>query len=169
MNTLILYTSKHGTAEKCAQALAAKLKGQVLVRLLTDNPPEMTDYDTVILGGSIYAGGIQKAMKDFAPRYQASLLKKRLGLFVCCMSEEAADKQLKSAFPEVLVNHAITTARLGGGFPFSKMSFMEKIVIKKVLKSEAKKGKLTTIPDGKTDIFELSEANVEKMAAAINA
>jgi menaquinone-dependent protoporphyrinogen oxidase len=169
MSTLILYTTKYGNTTKCAEALAKKLKGQVDVKPLTDNMPELNGYDTVVLGGSMYAGKMQKAMVSFAGTFLDTLLSKKIALFVCCMSEEFGENQIKSSFPEALVNHAVAYARLGGGFTFSKMKGMDKFIMKMVTKAEAKKKGVPVNTDYTTDRFTLSEEAVDKLAAALNA
>ena len=169
MATLILYTSKYGSTVKCAEALAKKLKGQVDVKPLTDNMPELTGYDKVVLGGSIYAGNIQKEMKAFAAKYIDTLLSKRIALFVCCMSEENAEMQIKAAFPESLVTKAVAMARLGGGFTYSTMKGFDKFIMKMVTIADAKKKGTPASKDFKTDVFTLSEEGLDKLANALNA
>lgn len=167
MKTLILYTTKHGTATKCAEQLAKKFPGQVDVMKLSDNHPELTGYDTVILGGSIYAGKIQKEMKAFCTSYVDTLRRKRLGLFICCFATDQADAELKAVFPSELVAHATATARLGGGYKFSDMGFFEKMVVKSLLKSKAKKSGKQADAIGKADNIDISEAEIARMAAAM--
>lgn len=167
MKTLILYTTKHGTTTKCAELLAKKFPGQVDVMKLSDNHPELTGYDTVILGGSIYAGKIQKDMKAFCSSYIDTLKRKRLGLFICCMSAAQADDELKASFPAELVAHATATARLGGGFKFKEIGFFEKMSITAFLKSDAKKTGKPAIADGKSDTLDISDAEITRMAKAM--
>lgn len=168
MNTLVLYASKYGNTAKCAEALAKKLRGRVDVKALTDNMPELTGYDTVVLGGSLYAGKLQKEIKAFATTFLGTLMSKRIALFVCCMSEEQGVTQFKAALPDTLVTQALSVERLGGGYAFSKMKGMDKFIIKTALKAEAKKKGTPVTTDFKTDSFTLSEENVTKMAEALN-
>ena len=169
MSTLILFTSKYGNTAKCADALAKKLRGQVDVKQLTDNMPELNGYDTVVLGGSMYAGKMQKEMKAYASTFLDTLLHKKVALFVCCMSEEFGESQIKASFPEPLVAHAVAIARLGGGFTYSKLKGMEKFVIKMITKADAKKKGVPVTTDFKTDTFALSQEGIDKLAAALNA
>lgn len=167
MKTLILYTTKHGTATKCAEQLAKKFPGQVDVMLLSDNHPELTGYDTVILGGSIYGGKIQKAMRAFCSSYIDTLRRKRLGLFVCCLSTVQADASLKASFPSELIAHATATARLGGGYNLGEMGFFEKMSVKGLIKSEAKKAGKPAAVIGKGDNIDISNTEIARMAAAL--
>ena len=55
MKTLIIYSTKHGTAEKAASILKSKLSGEVhLVNIMNNHATALESYDTIILGGSIY-------------------------------------------------------------------------------------------------------------------
>lgn len=61
MKTIIIYTTKYGCAEKAAYLLRSKLgEGTEAVNLMHAKEPLLDKYDTVILGGSIYFGKIQK-------------------------------------------------------------------------------------------------------------
>ena len=62
MKTLIVYSSKHGTAEKSANILKSKLTGDVdVVNIMLFAPTNLDKYDNIILGGSIYIGKVQKS------------------------------------------------------------------------------------------------------------
>ncbi|WP_025701107.1 flavodoxin domain-containing protein, partial [Paenibacillus forsythiae] len=63
MKAIILYASRHGCAEQAALALQSRMgKGTETVNLMHTCPPSLDEYDTVILGGSIYYGRIQKQL-----------------------------------------------------------------------------------------------------------
>ena len=89
MNTLVVYASKHGSAEDCAKTVAGKLKGKVeLVNLKEKIVKDVFVYDEVIIGGSIYAGRIQMEVTEFCSKNLDVLKSKNLGLFICCMNIE---------------------------------------------------------------------------------
>lgn len=134
MNTLIAYASKHGCAQKCALELSKELKGQVeLVNLKEKAPADLSKYDRVIIGGSIYIGRIQKEITDFISGSLEQLLNKETGLFICGMQEgNTLEKEIKENFPDKLIARSKSTIHFGGEFIFSKMSFMEKLIVKKV-------------------------------------
>ena len=134
MSTVILYMSRHGSAEKSARLLQDKVDGQVaLVNLKSDEIPDLAQFDTVIVGGSIHAGEIQKKVKTFCSHYQNKLLEKRLGLYLCCMKKgEEAQRQFIDAYPDSLIQHAEVKGIFGGEFMFEKMNFLERMIVKKV-------------------------------------
>ncbi|MDR2911660.1 MAG: flavodoxin domain-containing protein [Bacteroidales bacterium] len=140
MNTAIIYTSKHGTTEKVAQKIAAQLSnGTVeIFNLKTDREIDLGKFDTVILGTAIYADTPMQAMKKFCIAQNNTLQAKRLGLFVCGMEpdKEKQQAEITGAFPQNLCEKAISTAFLGGEFLFETMNFFEKMVIRKIAKTD---------------------------------
>jgi menaquinone-dependent protoporphyrinogen oxidase len=145
MKTLIAYTSRHGSTEKCANKLKEKLPGEIdIYELKTANKLNLFDYETIIIGGSIHAGNVQAKVKKFCNKNLGKLKEKKLGLFLCCMGEgEKAESQFNAAFPEELINHATATGLFGGEFLFERMNFMERYIIKKISKMDKSISKLS--------------------------
>lgn len=138
MQTLIVYVTQHGSTEKCAENLARRLAGEVqTINLKKNRLPVLNDFETIIVGGSIHAGRIQKKIVRFCAENRDLLLSKRLGLFLCCMEEGTkAEEQFAQAFPEDLRAHAIAKGLFGGAFDFTRMNWLEKAIIKKIAKIE---------------------------------
>lgn len=135
MKTLIAYASKYGCAEKCTNSLKEKLGGEVDIKNLQSGKfPDISGYDTVIIGGSIYGGKIQGAVSRFCQSNLNSLLKKKVGLFVCCADSEKAHMQLKAAVPASLFEHATAKGHFGHEFDLKKMKFIDRTIIKSMLK-----------------------------------
>ena len=134
MNTLIVYISSHGAAEKSAFLLKDLLPGEVtLCNLKKDKLPWLDPFDVIIAGGSIHASKVQKKMKEFCSNSEDALMKKKLGLYLCHMEEgDKAQKQFEDAFLEILRNKAVAHGLFGGEFDFEKMNFFEKMIVKKV-------------------------------------
>lgn len=145
MKTLIIYGTKYGSVEKCSEMLKNKLNGEVtVVNIKKDKLPSMNSFDNVIIGGSIYAGNIQKEIKEFCLKNIVELKEKKLGLFICGMSEgEAGEKQMNNSFPEELLKRAIIKKCFGGEFIFNKMNFIERFIIKKMSKSDKDKSTIS--------------------------
>lgn len=137
MNTLIVYASKYGTTEECAQLLGEALDGDVkLLNLSKNQASDLADFDSVVIGGPIYAGRIHKKIRLFCQQSEEQLLSKRLGLFICDMEEgDSSKKQLTQNFSEALVSHALITDSFGGQFLFSRMGWFTKKLIKLMSKS----------------------------------
>lgn len=141
MNTLIVYATKYGCAEKCAMELSKEFDGNVEVINLKENKRiDLVEYENVIIGGSVYIGKIQKEVADFINQNLKELLNKSIGLFICGMQEgDELDKEIAANFPEDLLNKAKSVKYFGGEFIFKKMNFMEKAIVKKIVKVSSDK------------------------------
>ncbi len=135
MKCLIVYCSSHGTTEKAVRFLSEGLGGNVLaVDLKRDKEKfDLANFDTVIIGGSIHAGNIQRKIKQFIKNNLDTLLEKDVGLFLCCMHDgESAIEQFNNAFPHELRKNSAAMGLFGGEFLLSEMNFLEKQIVKKV-------------------------------------
>ena len=83
MKTAILYLSKHGTTEKVARIIGDKLeeKDTELINL-EKVQPSLDQYDRIIIGGSVYAGTVNKKLTSYCIENETLLAQKQLGLFV---------------------------------------------------------------------------------------
>lgn len=87
MNTIIIYSSKYGSTEDCAKSLKSGLSGSVTLADINKTNPEtikLENFDTIILGSSIYVGKISKKMRTFCNEKNDMLSRKRMGIFLCC-------------------------------------------------------------------------------------
>jgi len=136
MNTLIVYATKYGCAQKCAMELSKELKDNVeLINLKEKNNVDFLKYDRIIIGGSAYIGRIQKEVTDFISNNLEEILKKEIGLFICGMQEgDMLAKEISDNFPAELIGKAKSVKHFGGEFTFNKMNFMEKVIVKKISK-----------------------------------
>jgi menaquinone-dependent protoporphyrinogen oxidase len=133
MSTLIAYATKYGFTKTCAEILAKKLDGEIDICDLSNNRPDLSKYDKVIIGGSIYAGKIRKPAMQFCSENINTIKDKKLGLFICGMADgEDAQKQLESSFPKELLAVAVAKESFGGECNYDKMNFIERFIIKKI-------------------------------------
>ena len=134
MRTLIVYNSKYGAAEKCVELMRKELSGEITaVNVRDGNAPSPDEYDRVLIGSNIHAGSINKKLRNYAYRTTDSLIKRPIGIFLCCLTpEEKAQEYFSKNFPPVLVEHAKTTGVLGGALYFEKMNFLERFLLKKI-------------------------------------
>jgi len=138
MKTLIAYSSTMGCTEMCARRLQDDIGNDVdLVRISRRRKYHFDAYETVIIGGSIHDGQIQMAVRRFCQSYLSDLLKKKVGIFVCCMDPGVNEQELISkAFPESLVAHSLSTGYFGGELNFKKMTLLAKIMTRKAARIE---------------------------------
>ena len=133
MNTLIAYSSTLGCTEQCASKLKDDLgNGVEMVRISRRRKYNLQQYDTIIIGGSIHEGMIQRSVYKFCESNLEILLQTQVGLFVCCMDPDANEQELiDRAFPEKLVNHALSSGFFGGELNIKKMNLLQKIMTRK--------------------------------------
>ncbi len=138
-NTLIIFASNHGTVEKCARELFRLIDGKVDICNLSrrETLPDLTHYDSVIVGGSIHSGKIQAEIATFCEENRNELAAKRLGLFINCIyTGEKAQRQLDEAFPEELRRNAVVCDYFGGEADELKLNFWERIVTTQMIEEE---------------------------------
>ncbi len=166
MNTLLAYATKYGCTEKCATILSEKLTGKVdLCNLKEVKDVDLTQYDKVIIGGSIYIGKIQKEVCEFCTKNLDVLKEKKIGLFICGMSAgDQVKTQMNNSFSQELLTNAVAKESFGGEFKFKKMKFMEKFIVKMVTKMD----KSSPALDTSKDISNISEENINRFAQLMN-
>jgi len=138
MKTLIVYDSKHGIVRDCAEKLEHKFKEKVTVIKISKKKqwPNIDEFDSIIIGASVHIGKIQKSIKDFCEKNLDKLKHKKVGIFLCSLTEPAeAYHYIEEQFPEELQQHAIIKSCFGGAVIFEKMNFVERFMMKKITKS----------------------------------
>jgi len=155
MRTLIIYASKYGCTAECAIHLKDKLSGDVILIDInkTDQQIKLETFDTVIIGGSIYAGQLSKKLRIFCKSNIEMLCKKRVGLFLCCAETNKANEFFSANFPSELLEHAEITEVFGSEARLEKMKFAHKTILKAVTK-------------GDFSSFKISHESIEKFAEA---
>ncbi len=134
VKTLIAYGTRYGAAAECAAALKERLPGDVDVIHLAEGSAEASEYDQVIVGGSIYMGQIQSHVKKFVQGQQEALLSRPLGLFLCCGRTDAFAEQFQNAFPESMRQHARRAECFGYAYSLERMKFLDRWILKVVAK-----------------------------------
>jgi menaquinone-dependent protoporphyrinogen oxidase len=116
MKTAVLYSSKYGTSAFCASQLASNLSCD-LFSLDEMKTIDISDYDQVILGTSVYMGKIRKAMTHFVDLHQEVLKEKSVSLFFCCNGSTDYKALVPTQISHAKVHH------LGFELKMSKMRF----------------------------------------------
>lgn len=146
MKNIIIYSTKYGCTEKAASMLKANMGGETtMVNIIKESVPSIEEYDTVILGGSIYMGKIQKKLTDYMAQNLPSLLKKKTGLFICAGSPEpdGRRKELESSFPQELLGNAAAKEVFGHEIRFEKLNFIEKNIMRMIKGNKEDSGDLS--------------------------
>lgn len=137
MKVLIAYATKYGFTEMMAEKLAENIGQQVqLVNLKKEKRDsiKLSEYDAIAVGGSIYAGNIQKEIKEFYSKNKQEILKRPIGLFLCCAETDKIDEQLELSFDRDLLDHAVATGHFGYQYNFDKMNFLFKMMVRVISK-----------------------------------
>lgn len=136
MSILILYASKYGATKKIAELIADKLGNEVTVRNIKDGTPNINEYDSVIIGGSIYMNKIQKSITSFLNKNEKELMKKKIGLFIGCYTAADTEGYLEQFFSQELLQHAKAKGMLGGIMQYEKMNFIFRKIFQMMKKNE---------------------------------
>jgi menaquinone-dependent protoporphyrinogen oxidase len=147
MKTMILYSTTYGYAEEIAKSIASHYPEATLQNIQKNKIVDLTLYDHVILGGSVYMGKVHKKLAAFAAMHEGELLTKKLGLYLCCIIGDKYMDEMKANFPLSLIEHAYATENFGGKLQTDKMNFMHKMIMKMVAKSEQGKEPVVAYPE----------------------
>lgn len=136
-NIALLYSSKYGTTATICQSIGKQLEAKASVTLVDidrKNDICLSDYDTVVLGTSIYAGKPRKQMSQWCAQNQATVRGKRLFLFVCGMDKPHAVTELEAAYPPSLREQAIATTFFEGEYRLETMRFFDRMILQLLVK-----------------------------------
>lgn len=134
MKNLIVYSSRLGTAEKCALKLKSYFKNETtIVNLKSGEVPDLLLFDNIVIGGSIRIGKVQKEVIEFCQNNLDSLKKKTIGIFLCMgENEDKFDEYLKSNFSQDFLGIVSVKGFFGGEFNYSKMNFLLRAMIRRM-------------------------------------
>lgn len=131
MKNLIIYATRKGSSFELSKILAEKLEGTTELADIKSNP-DISSFDTIILGGAVIAGKIMGNMKKFSEINLSELLEKKVALYVCCLdkSEKGIRGYFDNTFPSQLIEHSIAQENFGGSFLPEKENFLMKSLLK---------------------------------------
>lgn len=134
MKTLILYATKYGATAEIAQRIKTRLDESVLHDLKQDNIPDISEFDCVIIGSSLYAGAIRKEAKTFLVNHERDLLDKSVGLFLSGLDTETSQEFFAKNFPQELLTAAKATCFAGGVYDPKKVGWFGRFLMKAATK-----------------------------------
>lgn len=142
MKTLIVYDSRNGVTEDCAINIKKSLNCDTLY-LRKQHKVVLDDYELIIIGSPIYMGQPLKRVKKFCNNNLNKLLNKQVAFFVCGLGDpKEMIAAFKKAIPEALINKAKVISHFGGELRPDKASFLEKMLLKKMLEDKKFNGKI---------------------------
>lgn len=131
MKTLIIYASKTGTTEKCAEKINSHLKDSKIVNIL-NQVEDINEYDLIIVGTPIRMGVIDRKIKKFLMNNMDTLKSKKTAYFICCGFYENWKSYYEQNIPKALLDSAITYDTFGGEMNIQKQKRFDKFIIKMV-------------------------------------
>lgn len=136
MKSVILYASNHGFTADCALKLKEKLKGDTdIYDVKKELVHNLEKYDTIIIGGPIYAGKIPGKLKKAVSKNMETILKKNIGVFIT--AGDTKTDYIAANFPEEMLNKTFEKEHFGAGMYPERLSFFEKIILKMIKKYES--------------------------------
>ena len=119
MKSIILYHSKTGCTEKCANYVNER--NETELHKIVQFKGSLKDYDTVVIMGPVYMGKFEGVAKGFIEKFKHELLTKKLIIVIIGMNTEGFDAMVKHSIPEEIINHA-EIIHGGGAYYLEKMS-----------------------------------------------
>ena len=156
MKTIVIYATKYGAAGEVAKRIAGMMNGAVACDLKLGGVPSLADFDSIIIGSSLYAGMIRKEAKVFVSKNAGVLREKKLGLFLCGLDASEEKTFFETNFSADILQAAKAKGFFGGIFDPKKANALERFIIKIVSKRTKY---ANTIDDSKIEQF------VERMKA----
>lgn len=135
MKGIIIYATRYGCTEKAAKILREKIPGGMkTVNIMQEKAADLSQFDTVILGGPVYVGKTLKCLTNYMRQNIEILKKKRLALFLCAGEQDPkqTEQLFCNAFPEELNKNAVAREVFGGELHWEKLDFMTKLILKLV-------------------------------------
>ena len=134
MSCVILYSSKYGGTLLCAEKLAEYMNiDSTLINLDKNSNPDLSKYQSVVIGASVYRGAIRKSVKKYSKNNMSILETKKIGLFISCLAEgEEANLYFENTFDDQILSKVIARGVFGPVVNYEKMNFLEKIILKKI-------------------------------------
>lgn len=118
MKIAVIYVSKTGSTQLCAEYITSRLKDCSSFNLEKENP-NLLDYDVILIGSGIRMGKLYKPIVQILKNNVSLLLEKKIGLFICNFYPETFEKSITKNIPKELLDN-IEIVACGGVPPFNK-------------------------------------------------
>ena len=136
MKILIAYSSNTGTAENCVKHLSSQISNHNVFTVdLSKNRPDVSEFDAVIIGGSIRMGSLDKKVYSFISENRSKLLNMKTAYFICNAINAETDKYFKKCFPADVIENAVIYDTFGGELKLDKQKGIDKLLLKLFLKA----------------------------------
>ncbi len=133
MKTLIIYGTRNGSVRTVANKLKQGLEGQIdIIDSKETTVKDITGYNKVLIGSSIYFGQINKHVKEFINMHKPELLNKRLGVFILAGEKDKSkmERQLRNSITNDIYEKADLISVIGSEIKLEKYSWLVKLILK---------------------------------------
>lgn len=130
---IVVYKSKYGSTKKYAQWLAEELSCD-LVENKKITADKLLNYDTIIYGGGLYAGGVNGI--NLVTNNLDKLSNKKLILFTCGLADTTNKENIdsiKNSISKILskeMQDKIKVFHLRGSIDYKKLNFVHRAMMK---------------------------------------
>ena len=153
MKILIAYASVTGTTTECVRLLKHFLQRRMpdVVNLATESP-DLSLYDTVIVGGPVRHAKLHPTVMKFLREHMEELKTKKLGCFIVCGFADEAEEQIDRIFSKDLRDlkaHATEIVSFGGSLDVSRQkTFKDKLYVRFMRNTITDTGDGDAVEDG---------------------
>jgi menaquinone-dependent protoporphyrinogen oxidase len=113
MKTLILYATKSGASQYCADLLIKQIENCTVCNL-SKTAPDIAPFDTIIIGSGVRMGKFYKPVLDFLRENEDLLMKKKIAFYLCNAYPDTLQKIIDKSIPQQLAKAAICINFFGG-------------------------------------------------------
>ncbi len=137
MNTLIIYATKNGSVKEVAELIKKRTVGNVkIVNVHEEKIEDISKYDNILIGSSIYFGQIDRKIKNFIFLHRPEILQRKFGIFILAgePKQDVLERQIKDAIPNDLYTKAEIVSVIGSEIKLKKFSWIVRLILKYVRK-----------------------------------
>lgn len=116
MKTLIVYATKSGASQECAERLGKEIKDTVIMNI-EQNKPNIEDFTHIIVGAGVRNDKMYKTIRDFLKKNEQDLLAKKMACFLCNSKPKTTADVIIASIPEAIREHAVKIVSFGGYKP----------------------------------------------------
>lgn len=131
MRIIILYSTKSGASQQCAELLSKQLNDCVICDI-SKMVPDVTSYDIIIIGSGVRMGKLYKPALNFIKTNETLLLTKKIGIYLCNAYPNTFQKVVEKNISQSLIQSAACIESFGGKIPFSSEDNMDWLILENV-------------------------------------
>jgi len=137
MNTVIIYTSKHGFTKSVANELKNMVEGTVDVLTVEEvTVDHIKSSDKIIFGSPVYSGKIRRQMADLINDYKNELVDKSCAVYISSVNEFKTMSYLEQSLSKGFISNLVDVVYAGYGLNYDKMNLVEKVAVKAMIKTD---------------------------------